>query len=110
MYPQISILTEHQKLQADDQPYGCGESYESSLHSRHQRTLTTEEMFDSKNCVKTLSCKTALTLQPLSQTEMKQFKGLSTTSQTLISTKNLTKKGRTVNLKTVDNFSREYQT
>ncbi|KAG8506274.1 Zinc finger protein 717, partial [Galemys pyrenaicus] len=73
MYPQTSVLTEHQKLQADDQPYGCGETYESSLHSRHQRTLTTEELFDSKNCVETFSWKTALTLPPQSQRGMKHF-------------------------------------
>ncbi|KAG8504350.1 Zinc finger protein 717, partial [Galemys pyrenaicus] len=73
MSSQTSVLTEHQKLQADDQPFGRGEAYESSLHSRYQRTLTTEKLFDSKNYVKAFSWKTALTLQPQSQTEMKHF-------------------------------------
>ncbi|KAG8506273.1 Zinc finger protein 717, partial [Galemys pyrenaicus] len=57
-----SVLTEHQKLQANDQPYGRGETYDCSSHSRHQRTVSTEELFDSKNCMKTFSWKTALTL------------------------------------------------
>ncbi|KAG8508336.1 LOW QUALITY PROTEIN: Zinc finger protein 717, partial [Galemys pyrenaicus] len=71
--PQPSVLTEHQKVQADDQPYQCGETYEGPLQSKHQRTVTTEESLDSKNCVQTFSWKTALTLQPQSQTGMKHF-------------------------------------
>ncbi|KAG8506104.1 Zinc finger protein 717, partial [Galemys pyrenaicus] len=59
---QTSVLTEHQKIQADDQPYECGETYEGSLHSRHERTLITEELFGFKSCMKTFSWTTALTL------------------------------------------------
>ncbi|KAG8504356.1 Zinc finger protein 37A, partial [Galemys pyrenaicus] len=73
MSPKASVFTEHQKLQADDQPNECGETYEGSLESRHQRTLTTEESLDSKNCVKAFSWETALTLQPQSQTRVEHF-------------------------------------
>ncbi|KAG8504749.1 Zinc finger protein 717, partial [Galemys pyrenaicus] len=73
MSPKTSVFTEHQKLQADDQPYGCGETYEDSSHSRHQRTLTTEDLFDSKSCVKTFSWKTAFALHLQSQRGVKHF-------------------------------------
>ncbi|KAG8517558.1 Zinc finger protein 717, partial [Galemys pyrenaicus] len=73
MSPKSSVFTEHQKPQADDQPYGCGETYEDSLHGRHQRTLTTEELFDSKICVRNLSWATALSLHPQSQAVVQHF-------------------------------------
>ncbi|KAG8508616.1 Zinc finger protein 717, partial [Galemys pyrenaicus] len=68
--PKNSVFTEHQKPQADDQTYGCGETYEGSLQSKHQRILTTEESFDSKNCVKlkTFYWNSTLTLHLQSQT------------------------------------------
>ncbi|KAG8520301.1 LOW QUALITY PROTEIN: Zinc finger protein 25, partial [Galemys pyrenaicus] len=73
MSPKTFVLIEHQKLQADDQLYECGEIYEI-LYTVDIRTLTTEELFGSKNQVKTFSWKTALTLHLHSQRGVKHFK------------------------------------
>ncbi|KAG8511105.1 Zinc finger protein 717, partial [Galemys pyrenaicus] len=73
MSPQTSVLTEHKKLQADDQLYKCVGTYGGSLQSEHRGTLSTEESLGSVNSVKTFSWKTPLTLHPQSQTGVKQF-------------------------------------
>ncbi|XP_054553650.1 zinc finger protein 717-like isoform X2 [Talpa occidentalis] len=68
-----SVLTEHQKTQADDQPDECGGTTEISLQRGYQRNLTAVKLFGSNDYVKTYSWKTALTLHPQSQTGVKRY-------------------------------------
>ncbi|XP_054546771.1 zinc finger protein 260-like isoform X1 [Talpa occidentalis] len=68
-----SVLTEHQKTQADDQPDECGGTAEISLQRGYQRNLTAVKLFGSNDYVKTYSWKTALTLHPQSQTGVKRY-------------------------------------
>ncbi|XP_054554285.1 zinc finger protein 260-like isoform X3 [Talpa occidentalis] len=68
-----SVLTEHQKTKADDQPDECGGTSEISLQRGHQRNLTAVKLFGSNDYMKTFSCKTALTVHPQSQTGVKRY-------------------------------------